>query len=398
MNRDVKLRIEGGFPERIINHALAAGVNFARIRRSGRVLIIATDARGAAILKALCERWFLDLRILHRSGLSAVQSALKGRMTLVPALLLGAALCMLPTKRIWRVEIEFIGARQALGNRAAVAAQLEVEGIRPGMSAAVDLNRLEKRLIAALDGYSFIGLRRQGVLLRVEAAPELPAPELPIDENCADLVAARDGVVEGLRVYAGEACVKIGDAVRRGTALICGRETVGADAQTREEIVAPVRARGEVIARCWFEGCASAEVQTQKTSFTGRERTRGYLRLMKGRILCAPCADFDRQTISTRISPIVGLFLPLKSERETLREITLSPCEAPLTALRAQTRALSRAEARLRLAEAGTNCEIIDEWADERRVGNRFVCRWIIEARMNIAAEAEGAAFDGENQ
>ena len=126
MKRDLRLRIEGSFPERLLNRALLSGARINHIRRIGRrVIVLSTDERSAAILSSLCEKYFLNFRILRRWGIPALKDAARTRWTLLPALLLCGIICALVLSRIWLVDICFTGSRPELGNKAAILASFD---------------------------------------------------------------------------------------------------------------------------------------------------------------------------------------------------------------------------------------------------------------------------------
>ena len=106
MNRDVWLRVEGSLLERLLQRALKQGAHFARVRRTGRrTIVVASDARSAEVLTALCRRYGLDCRVLRRGGWTALKDVLRARWTLAPGLLLCVICCVLALSRIWLVSI-----------------------------------------------------------------------------------------------------------------------------------------------------------------------------------------------------------------------------------------------------------------------------------------------------
>ena len=80
MNHDLRLRVEGAYPERLLERCLTRGARFARVRRTGaRTLILDTDAHSAEIVLALCKRYGLNHRVLRHGGLSALLQGLRRR-------------------------------------------------------------------------------------------------------------------------------------------------------------------------------------------------------------------------------------------------------------------------------------------------------------------------------
>lgn len=387
MKHDICLRIEGSMLERLINRALQAGACFGQINRNGkRTLLISTDEHSASILSALCEKYFLDCRILHRSGFPALRNKLRKRWTLLPAMLLCGTICTLFLSRIWQVDICFSGTHPELGNREAILSLLAEHGVKPGISAkSIDCDVLQKQLFSEAGDYSFIGVHRQGIRLLVEAAPEIPSPETYQIAYARDLIAARDGVIESVTVLAGTACVKPGDTVHAGQILIRGEEVIGSDPETQEEITAPVSALGEVIARCWYEGSADGYINTTSSVRTGRSSTHVRLKLMDFSLPLLDGENYRQQEVEKQSLPVVGMFLPLELERITCFETRDQIHVFEPKALESLLEPLARADARKALSSNKTPCQIASHWTDVNQTDNIMRLRAVYEIYTDIA-------------
>ena len=385
MNRDLRLRVEGAYPERLLGRCLSQGAQFARVRRSGpRTLILDTDERSAEIVLALCRRYGLNHRVLCLGGLSELLQKMRSRWTLALGLILCAALCWGFLSRIWIIDVSFTGPDAALGSDAALRRCIAEQGLKPGMAASsVDTALLQKRLLADADGYSFIGVRVQGVRLLVEASPEVPAPEVYEIARVRDLVASRDGVVESVTVHSGEACVRPGDTVRRGQTLIRGEED-----KSKEE-TKPVAALGEVIARCWYEGSAQAPLEKRVLTPTGRSESECRLELMGFSLSLTECEGYPSEKPETQILPVVGLFLPLEVVRTTRIEVEERREAVDEAALEATLTALARAEIQAKLTADGIDYELAAAWEDVSRADGMLRVRAVYEIFTDIAASRD---------
>ena len=385
MNRDLRLRVEGAYPERLLERCLTRGARFARVRRpSQRTLILDMDAHSAEIVLALCKRYGLNHRVLRHGGLSALLQKMRSRWTLALGLLLCAALCWGFLSRIWIIDVAFTGPDAALGSASALRRCIASEGIRPGMaSPAVDADLLQKRLLADAGDYSFIGVRVQGVRLLVEASPEVPAPEIYEIARARDLVAKRDGVVESVTVHSGEASVHPGDTVRIGQTLIRGEED-----KSKEETT-PVSALGEVIARCWYEGSAQGPLNKRIVTPTGRSENACSLELLGFSAPITECAGFSSETMETEILPVVGLFLPLEIVRATHLEVEERFEAVDEVALEARLTALARAELQAKLTADGIDYELAAAWEDVSRADGMLRVRAVYEVYTDIAVSRD---------
>ena len=224
MNRDVHLLVQGALLERLLEKALAEGAVFARVRRiDERSMRIETDVRSADTLIRLCRRYSLNCRTLRRGGRTALWDLACRRWTVLPGTALCFVICALFLSRVWLVDIRFTNAQINPDIQRRIAACLEENGIRPGMAAsAVDTSHLQTQITASVETLSYAGVRLQGIRLLVETSPEVPAPKLYSLSDVRNLYAVRNGVVESVTVYSGDACVQPGDTVLAGEVLIRG--------------------------------------------------------------------------------------------------------------------------------------------------------------------------------
>jgi len=353
----VRLRIEGLMLERLVQRALAEGAFFRMIQRRGpRVIILEANPAGAEILTALCERFSISCVVLSRRGPDAAFRRLKKRSTILAGIAAGLCVVALFLSRVWLIDIELAGDRTA--DIRPLKAALSALGIRPGISrSALDAAMLEDTLSAGADGFSFIGVRLQGVRLLVEAAPAVPAPELYTLDGSSDLVAKCDGIVTSINVLSGIACVKPGDTVIRGQVLIRGDERISKE-ETRS-----ISAMGSVTARTWHTGTARTPTLRTETRRTGRASSSAELRLMGFALPLLKGESYSMQEEESETFPIGGLFLPLEIRRTTAWETTEATVSRDESLLKSQLSALAFAEAYAALTETHPDgCEIADRW------------------------------------
>lgn len=381
MNHDVRLRIECALPARFLDQAVSAGARLYNVRlRSHRILTTECDEGSAEILTRLCKSFHLDVRVLRRRSFRALARKLQSRWTLALGILLGVCICGFVLCRIWRIEIAFTGAYADLGDEQAILSCLETESIRPGTRRSkIDADALGKRISAVTDGFSYVGVHADGVILRIEASPETPVPDVYDLARARDLVASRDGIVESVFVRSGQACVSPGDTVSRGQTLIRGEER-----SSNGETV-PVAALGEVIARCWHEGCAQEKIRRSLTVRTGQTRSESALCLFGETVALTRCEPFLREETESETLPVVGAFLPLEIRRTShyetrITEITIEPVH-----LERRLATLARADALLDLERENPQYHVLSEWTDAEIADNEIRVRAVIEAAADIA-------------
>lgn len=391
MKGNVRLRVECLLPEVLIKRAMAAGVCFCGVRRpDARTLIVDTDAAGARRLLKLCRRFSIPAQIIRRTGASAVVHYLKSRATLGIGAIVCVILCVLFLGRIWRVDIAFTGDAAHLGDEAQFRRLLEELDVRPGISNRIDAALLSELLQARAGNASFVGVRVQGTRLLVEAAPELPAPQVYDVEAPRDLVARQDGIVVSATVRSGELCVKPGDTVRRGQLLIRGEE------KDTQETTRPIAALGEVVVRTWVAGEARLPLAVNAVRETGRRRTASRVRAMDYEWPITTCEAFDSQRVETEILPIGGVFVPLEIVRETYYETELVEMRTDEEAVRARVRALAMADAAMRLSlYAPADCAVQRVWADIEPAGDGALRAQAVYEITTDAAVTRDALLQG---
>ena len=151
-----------------------------------------------------------------------------------------------------------------------------------------------------LDGLSYAAARVRGVVLQIEAAPEVEAPEVYDVDAPRDLYADRAGIVLSVNAEAGEACVKPGDTVQRGQLLIRGAEKVSRDADR------PIAALGQVVIRAWVEGHAQGPLRSEQVRYTGRRSASAALVTPWFQLPITEGERFERQAETTDDCPSAG--------------------------------------------------------------------------------------------
>ena len=265
-------------------------------------------------------------------------------------------------------------------------------GIRSGISRrGLDTRLLSERLLAETDGYSYIEARIQGVRLSVEAAPEVPAPDVYDVEAARDLVAARDGIVVSAVACSGELCVHPGDIVRRGQLLIRGEELSGSDGQTRS-----IAALGEVVLRSWYEGSARLPLTRDRTVKTGRASVSTWLTVLGFTFPIARGEEFPSESIRTEYLAIGGMFLPVEVRREIHEETRHTEERADVDALKKVLPTLARADAVAALRREGPDhYTAMRTWTDYEIEGGALRARSVVEIQADAAVTREAITQGG---
>ena len=385
MNGDITIQADCLMPARLLARALSQGARFESVRiRGERRVILRCDAASARILLALCERFSIPAKVLHRGGGSGLIAYARRRLTLPVGIIVFIALCALFLTRLWRVDVAFSGEAAAQGDCAALQGLLAAEGIVPGMPRqGLDTGLLAKKLTAA-GGYSYVGVRLRGVRLAVEAVPEVPSPLLYDVDAPRDLVSDRDGIVVSAVARSGQLCVKPGDAVRRGQTLIRGEELA-----TREE-TRPIAALGEVVLRGWETGRAALPLLATAQRPTGNSSVSTGLVTPWHDFAITEGERFAQQWEAVSRLPVGGLFLPVELTHTVRREVEIVPLEADREVLRARLSALALSDAAARLSLSGpADYEITDSWVNYEQADGVMRALAVYEIQANAAVTRE---------
>lgn len=391
MKGDVLIRIEGLLLEKLIQRALSDGAHFISIVRTGdHAMDVEAAQEDGEMLLGLCRRYSISAKVLKRQGKTVVLDHLRHRWTALIGIALCASLIWLFLSRIWIIDVQFTGAQASSGNPEEIRRQLNGMDIHPGMLNRLDTSLLSGKLEAALSGYSYVSAKSQGIRLLIEAAPEVPAPEIYDVSYSRDLYADTDGIVVSINVHSGIACVQPGDIIRRGQLLIRGEERITADE------VRSIGALGEVMVRTWYEGCASGTLYETCAKPTGRTSSSAWLDLMGYTLPITTGEAFRQYDAQQRRIAIGGIFLPVEIAVENRFETADVILETDVESLSDRLCTLAMADAAAHLALFGPDeYEIVGSWINYAAPGDGvFTARAVYEIYTD-AAVTKGALLQG---
>lgn len=152
-------------------------------------------------------------------GMPASFPALLKRPGLAIGAFLACFLVLLGSRFVWDIRVTGLDRL----TEAAVTRELSAAGLSVGMAVS-DLNEknIETAVLLSSEDIAWIGVNRRGSVVFVELIEQKKPPEKESDRRPANLVAARDAVVESLAVTRGDPCVAAGHVVRRGDLLVSG--------------------------------------------------------------------------------------------------------------------------------------------------------------------------------
>ncbi len=184
-----------------------------------------------------CAREGIPLRRTV-GGLPARLLRLGRRAGLVAGLAVAVFLLVLSQKFVWSVRV---GGNERL-TAGEIRQLLSEQGLEVGSYVpSLRMGEIETRALLLSDDLAWLAIHMDGTVAVVQVVERSPEPAK--NDKPANLVAERDGTVEGLELYRGRAMVHIGQPVRAGELLVSGvydSATVG---------YRYTRANGRVLAR-----------------------------------------------------------------------------------------------------------------------------------------------------
>lgn len=201
----------------LLDLCFTCGVTFSGFRSlpeggvSFRVGLLA-----AKRLTRTCRAKNIPLRA-EKGGLPFRLFALRGRVGLLLGAVCAVVLFVLSGRFVWSVRVSGNERIPAGEIRAQLAAQgLEVGGYLP----AIRPGDVETGVLLSSPELAWVAVRFDGTVAVVQVTEREPEPERP--DRPANLIAARDGQIEGMELYRGHAVVGVGQAVRAGELLVSG--------------------------------------------------------------------------------------------------------------------------------------------------------------------------------
>lgn len=234
----VLVECEGGYPERFLNAAANAKLPLWDIRVVGASLWCHAPAGAYRLLRPAARAAGVRMRVRGRYGLPFAMRRRHFRLGVPVGLLLFALLLGGLSSRVWVVTVT--------GNHTVSESEIRAVLHPLGVYEGADFNRVslpdvQLTALQQLPQLSWLTVNQSGSIATVEVREHTAVD--PLEETTpANLVAACDGVILRINTTTGQAMVKAGDAVSRGTLLISGVMESNVGPQLK-------RAAGSVLAR-----------------------------------------------------------------------------------------------------------------------------------------------------
>ena len=252
---------------------------------------------------------------------------------------------------VWQIDIN--------GNYRLSDAQIlqaaEQMGVKKGaFKFGIDFDKVESQLQQQFGGFAWLSINEIGTHVMIEISEMEPKPETVKPSSPCNVVAGYTGIIRDVRPLGGQAVVKAGDVVKEGDLLISGI----IDDQLEQTHY--YHAYGSVTAEVIRTVSFSQNLNSERTIYTGVEKTKKYLSIFGGRIpLFFEKVEDNMKKQSVQYHPvsIFGFTMPFGIE-----EITYQVYQTE----------------RLRLDEQGARRMLVEQatqWEEENLKGAKILNR-----------------------
>lgn len=325
---NVRLEVEGAFPERFLNLCAQRGILFWRVEwMEATRLRLTVTRRGSRQAMELGERVLCTVTPAARAGVPFFLARFKKRYAFWVGLALSmAAVCVLSS---------FILTIEVKGNVTVPTAQILTELRRQGLSIGtygpgLDERTVGNKTLMQLPQLSWLSINLYGTRAEVLVREATKAPEVVDADEHGDVVARASGIITKVEALTGEAVVQVGDTVLEGETLISGTIHLEGPAysETPEIGQIHIRASGRVYARTWRTFAAQLPLEAPVKRYTGDKTSLWSLTVLGRRFdfFGKGGISFDRYDKISRTWTLTlpgGKEMPLAVQRETCRAYEL---------------------------------------------------------------------------
>ena len=214
-----KIEADAMSATRLLNLCLENGFSFSGFKGQddGAISFYCPRLTAEKLLR-LAEQRGICITVERFGGLPTVLFRRCRRYGLILGTICGVILIILSGRVVWDVRVE--------GNERLTAAEVKAELSACGFGVGSSLKNfkageLENRVLLQSNDLSWISIHMDGTVAVVQVLEQTQRPENP-SKKPANLIAARDGQIEGIELLRGDCVVKVGQAVRRGDLLVSG--------------------------------------------------------------------------------------------------------------------------------------------------------------------------------
>lgn len=271
----ITLEIQSLMPEKFLNLLWSNTIEVKNIRKKDMsTFTLEISLKDYRKIEGIAKRTESKVKIIGRKGTGFFILKLRKRKALIVGAFIFATIIYTLSTYVWRIEIETDNTLSPYEIRRELMSYGVKEGIR---KKGLNVLSVEEKLIKNNENIMWVRVRIEGSILKVKAAERQSPPEFVYDDEPCNLVAKKDGEVVRVFTTAGTAIVKKGDIVKKGELLVKGE-------QGKEGNIYEVHAKGEVVARTFYEEMREVKSKEIKRERTGNKSENIYIEIGKKKL------------------------------------------------------------------------------------------------------------------
>lgn len=188
------------------------------IDAEGRFSLWCTSLMSYALLRE-CNRLNIQSKILRKKGFPSLVVRYKNRIGLILGAVFAIVIMFMSDNYVWDVRVN--------GNESVTYTELLNTLSECGLSVGskineLDIDAIETRTLLKCKKISWISINLQGTYANVQIREAGERLDDNDETKPSNLIAVRDGQIDRLELFSGNAMVRHGDVVRKGDILVSG--------------------------------------------------------------------------------------------------------------------------------------------------------------------------------
>ncbi|MBZ9608491.1 sporulation protein YqfD [Clostridium estertheticum] len=363
---NITMEIQSLMPEKFINLLWTNGIpvkNIKKINITTVVLEVRLSDYGE--ISKVAKRTDTRVKIIVRSGVSFFLIKLRSRSALLLGVILFGSVIYYLSTFVWNIEINtenYISPYE-------LRQQIKGFGIRPGLKKKnIDVYDIENKITRSNDEIMWVKARIDGVKLKVDVIERQSPPIIISNQTPCNLVASKHGMVVRVYTTEGTAVVEAGKMIQKGELLVKGE-------QGKEESVYPVHAKGEVIAKTFYEEIKEVPLNNISKVKTGNSISNLYIKFANKKIYLKnniiPYSNYDKIENNSKF---INKEIYYEIEEKNIPADEGKVVEGMYSNI---------------LKNLDKSVKVIDKIKDVKKEKDKYLIRVVVVAEENIASEGE---------
>jgi similar to stage IV sporulation protein len=267
----ITIEIQSHIPEKFINLLWKNGVQIKNIRKESiTTMLMDISLRDYSSVEEVAQKTKTKIKVIGRKGFAFFLIKMRRRTALVGGVVVFVFILYYLSGFIWKIDIETENNLSPYEIRQ----QLTTFGIMPGVKKnKIDVYKLQENMIKSNENVMYFKARIEGARLYVSAVEKVTPPKVVQDNTPSNLVAKKDGQIVRVFTSAGSPAVKTGDTVKAGQVVVKGE-------QGKVGSTYVVHAKGNVIAKTFYEEIKTVTIKGVKKERTGNEIENTYIKIL----------------------------------------------------------------------------------------------------------------------